>query len=112
MSTRFILPQLFGDARRVLVLEALLKTYLTERVASGQVTPAWTYITDIAKRAGISTSTAKRVLDALVREGWVEEKPDEYVTPVQNPVKKLRLNDARPAIRELVFFYQKLRGFL
>ncbi|MHA1733670.1 MAG: hypothetical protein ACTSU5_17105 [Promethearchaeota archaeon] len=109
MKTRLVLSRIFGSSRRILVLEALLQKYLEGADHGGNL---WTHGAEVSKVAGISTSTTKRILDEMSTEGWVEKKPDDYQTPVKNPVIKLRLDDRKPAIKELVFFYRKIRGFL
>ncbi|GAB4327625.1 MAG: hypothetical protein Kow0069_34590 [Promethearchaeota archaeon] len=100
--------KVFGTSRRVRVLEVLLQLRLSRREEGLK----WTNVNEVAREGGVSPSTAKRVVEELASEGLVAWKPDDYQTPVRNPVKALRLDDDNPVVRELAFFYDKLRGFL
>lgn len=104
---RFFLPQLFGSSVQVKIIEILLKNYIEER-KSEEIN--WENFSDIARLAGVAKSSSKRILDDLIRKGFVEEK--KVSTHAQNPPRLIRLNLAHPAIGDLVFFYRKVRGSL
>mgnify|MGYP006296856797 CR=1 FL=1 len=100
---RFLLEKIFGDTVRIKVLEILLESGLSEEIQ-------WLNISEIARIAGISTSSSKRIVDDLIQEGLADLHQIE--THAQNPEKQVRLNTDLKIMRELSFFYRKLKGFL
>jgi len=102
MKTKYILTGIFGNTVRIKILEVLLETNLEKEMT-------WLNISEIAKIAGISTSSSKRIVDQLIQENLVEKKPIQ--THAQNPEKEIHLNLDNKIVRELIFFYRKLRGF-
>ena len=106
-TRKFYLSQLFGDTVQVKIIEVLLQNLLQE---TNRDNILWVNFSEIAAIAHIAKSSSKRVLDELVDKKIVEEK--QYQTHAQNPTRYVRLNIAHPAINELLFFYQKVRGVL
>ena len=99
---KFILTEIFGDSVRVKILELLLENILQKEIK-------WEYISKIAKEAGISTSSSKRIIDDLIQEKIVDVLPIE--THAKNPKKNIRLNLDNKFVNELAFFYRKIRAF-
>jgi dihydroxyacetone kinase-like predicted kinase len=99
---KFILTEVFGDTVRIKILELLLENVLKKEIE-------WEHISKIAKEAGISTSSSKRVIDSLIQEKIVDVKPIK--THAKNPKKNIRLNLDNKVVSELVFFYRKVRAF-
>lgn len=100
---RFILVRIFGETVRIKILEILLEFELKQE-------DYWLNISQMAKLAGISTSSSKRIFDALIEEELVEQHIIE--THAKNPEKEIRLNLDKKEIQELLFFYRKIKGFL
>ncbi|MHA1150011.1 MAG: hypothetical protein ACTSR8_17380 [Promethearchaeota archaeon] len=98
----YLLTGLFGASVRIKILETLLENSLQRQIQ-------WLNISEIAKLAGISTSSSKRVIDDLIEQELVDLKP--ILTHAKNPEKQIMLNLDSPIIRELIFFYRKLKGF-
>ena len=94
--------KIFGDHVRIKILEILLENNLKKEIV-------WLNLSEIAKLAGISTSSSKRIVDQLVDEGLAELKPIQ--THAKNPEKEIRLNADHKIIKELIFFYIKVKGF-
>lgn len=103
------LQKLFGDTVQVRILEVLLKLLLEQENQSEEKS-LWLNISEISRKAHSSKSSAKRVLDYLIDQGYLIEK--EIVTHAQSPPRFFRLNTTHPAVRDLVFFYTKVRGAL
>ena len=101
------LTPLFGQSVNVKILESLLYMQIEE---AREQKPIWNNLSEIARLANISKSSAKRILDALLEKEFVEEKTIK--THASNPPRMFRLNSSNNAIRELIFFYKKVRGFL
>jgi predicted transcriptional regulator len=101
------LTQIFGDTVQVRIIEALLSTTLEEQKNEEVI---WHNFSDLAKITEVAKSSAKRILDELISAGFIEEK--QYETHAQNPPRFIRLRADHPAIRELIFFFRKVRGFL
>lgn len=99
---KFILTEILGDSVRIKILELLLENILKKEIE-------WEYISKVAKDAGISTSSSKRVIDSLIQEKIVDVLPIE--THAKNPKKSIRLNLDNKIVNELVFFYRKIRAF-
>ena len=108
-KTRSYLPKLFGDSVKIKILESLLEYYLEEQSLKGDKLN-WQNISNIGKKAGVSRSSSKRILGQLLIQNFVEENIIE--THAQKPPRYFRLNNNNQAIRELIFFYKKIRGFL
>ncbi len=102
-KTKYILTKVFGDTVRIKILEILLELSLEKEIK-------WLNISEIAKIAGISTSSSKRIVDQLLNENIVEKKPIQ--THAQYPEKEISLNFDNKIVNELIFFYRKLKGFL
>jgi DNA-binding MarR family transcriptional regulator len=64
----------------------------------------------IADQIQASKSTVHQIIDAMIEEGFLEKK--QFETHQQSPPKLVRLKTEHPAIKELIFFYKKVRGFL
>ena len=99
---KFILTEVFGDTVRIKILELLLENVLKKEIE-------WEHISKIAKEAGISTSSSKRVIDSLIQEKIVDVK--QVKTHAKNPKKSIRLNLDNKVVNELIFFYRKVRAF-
>ncbi len=97
------MTKVFGESVRAKVLDVLLENYL-------QTDITWLNISEIAEIAGISTSSSKRLVDALIDEKIVDLKSIQ--THAKNPEKEVRLNSDNKIVQELVFFFRKLKGFL
>ena len=98
-KTNFVLTSIFGNTVRIKILEILLENSLQKEIN-------WLNISEIAKIAGISTSSSKRVIDELIEENLVDLKPIQ--THAKNPEKEIILNLDNKIIKELVFFFRKL----
>ncbi len=103
-DSEFLLPKVFGTSRRIIILETLLKNFI--RNENG-----WINFSEIARFGKISTSTAKRILDELIRNEIVLQRENTYQSPVKNPERQVQLNSSSRISKELIFFYQKLNGF-
>ena len=99
---QFKLTKILGDHVRIKILEILLENHLKKEVT-------WLNLSEIAKLAGISTSSSKRIVDQLVDEGLADLKPIQ--THAKNPEKEIRLSADNKIIKELIFFYIKVKGF-
>ncbi|MHA1777658.1 MAG: hypothetical protein ACTSWC_12880 [Promethearchaeota archaeon] len=105
----FYLPHLFGNTVQVRILEILLKLlFFEEKDPNGKL--QWMNISEIARAVQSSKSAAKKILDRLVDRELIEEK--KIITHAQTPPRYFRINSKHPAIRDLVFFYTKVRGAL
>jgi len=102
-KNQFKLTQIFGDTVRIKVMEILLENYLKDQIA-------WLNISKIAKKAEISTSSSKRIVDQLIKETIIHLNPIE--THAKNPEKEIRLNIDNKVVQELLFFYRKLKGLI
>lgn len=102
-KTKYILTKVFGDTVRIKILEILLESSMEEEIK-------WLNISEIAKIAGISTSSSKRIVDELIDENIAEKKPIQ--THARNPEKEIHLNLDNKIVNELIFFYRKLRGLI
>ena len=100
---KFILTSIFGESVRVKILEVMVENSLQKEIT-------WLNISKIAKFCEISTSSSKRGVDELIAEGLVDLKPIE--THAKNPEKAIRLNLDKKVIKELIFFFRKLKGFV
>ena len=103
MKSKFFLTRIFGESVRVKILEIMLENSLQKDIK-------WLNLSEIAKRCEISTSSSKRIVDNLVEEGLVDLKPIQ--THAKNPEKAIRLNIDNKIIKELVFFFRKIKGFV
>ncbi len=101
----FLLPKVFGSSRRIIILDILLKNYM-------QNENTWLNFSEIARYGKISTSTAKRIIEDLIRNDIVILRENTYQSPVKNPERQVQLNTSSKISKELLFFYQKLRGFI
>jgi DNA-binding MarR family transcriptional regulator len=112
MESRFFyLKKLFGDNLRINILECLLKLYLEEQSKENEDgMPKYMNGQQIADEISASKSTVHQIIDTLLQEGFIEK--EEFETHQQNPPKLVRLNVEHPAIKELIFFYKKVRAFL
>jgi len=99
---KFILTNIFGNTVRIKILELLLENILKKEIE-------WENISKIAKEAGISTSSSKRVIDSLIISKIVDVLPVK--THAKNPKKSIRLNLDNKFVNELIFFYRKIRAF-
>lgn len=90
------LTNLFGDSVRVKVLEALL-----------QYPKDWFNLGDLARIAGVGKASAKRTVDDLATSklDLVEESKGEGT-------ERLVKASGSSLVRELLFFYAKLRGMM
>ncbi len=102
-DTEFLLPKVFGSSRRIIILEILLKNYMRNE-------NTWINFSEIARCGKLSTSTAKRIIEELIRDRIVLLRENTYQSPVKNPEKQVQLNSSSKISKELIFFYQKLRG--
>jgi predicted transcriptional regulator len=107
IKPRFYLTSLFGNSVSVKILEILLQKTVEDQ-STEQIT--WLNFSEIAKLAQISKSSSNRILESLIGNDFVEEKVIE--THAQNPPRMVYLRVEHPAIKELLFFYRKVRGFL
>jgi predicted transcriptional regulator len=105
ISRNFLLPFVFGTSRRIYVLEILLKNFSENE-------NNWLNLSEIARIGEMSTSTAKKVIDELLQSDLITLRENTYQTPVKNPLKEVHLNSISKITKELIFFYQKLRGLL
>lgn len=99
----FILSYVFGEGVRIKILEVLLKESLQNEIK-------WLNLSEIAEIARISTSSSKRIVDDLIKEKLVDLKTIQ--THAKNPEKEIRLNLDNKIVKELIFFYRKIQGFL
>ena len=99
----FLLTSIFGETVRIKILEILIENSLQKEIQ-------WLNVSEIAKMAEISTSSSKRVIDTLIEQKFVDLKPIK--THAKNPEKQITLNLDSPIIKELKFFYRKLKGFI
>ena len=106
-SFRFILPQVFGDTVQIKVMEILLRNLIEEQK---QAHPIWLNFSDIAEIGHIAKSSSKRILEQLLKQGYIEEKQIE--THAQNPPRMIHLVSNHPVMVELLFFFKKARGLL
>ena len=104
-DTELLLPKVFGSSRTIIILEILLKNYV-------QNENSWLNFSDIARHGKLSTSTSKRIIEDLIRKGIVLLRENTYQSPVKNPERQVQLNSSSKISKELLFFYQKLRGFM
>ena len=100
---KYLLTNIFGNTVRVKILEILLENSFQDDIV-------WLNISRIAKIAKISTSSSKRIVDELIDQELVDLKTIQ--THAQNKQKEIRLNFDNKAVKELIFFYRKLKGFL
>jgi hypothetical protein len=103
VKIKYILTKVFGNTVRIKILEILLETSLEKEMK-------WLNISELAKIAGISTSSSKRIVDELIIENIAEKKPIQ--THAKNPEKEIHLNLDNKIVNELIFFYRKLKGFI
>lgn len=106
-NIRFYLSHFFGDTVQVRIVELLLLKMIQEQKSEEIV---WLNFSDVAREAKVAKSSAKRILDLLIFNNFIEEK--KYETHAQNPPRLVRLRNDLPAVRELIFFFKKVRGFL
>ena len=106
-NSRFYLSQFFGDTVQVRIVELLLIKMIQEQKLDEIV---WLNFSDVAREAKVAKSSAKRILEILISNEFIEEK--QYETHAQNPPRLVRLRNDLPAVRELIFFFKKVRGFL
>ncbi|MFO8019478.1 MAG: hypothetical protein R6U96_12680 [Promethearchaeia archaeon] len=99
----FILIKVFGNTVRVKVIEVLLAHLISNK-------ETWLNLSEIARRANISVSSSKRIVDQLIEEEYVDLHHIE--THAKNPEKEVRLNVDNKIVNELVFFYRKIKGFI
>jgi len=104
---RFFLINLFGDNVNTKILEILLQNALAEKKNEKII---WKNFSKISSQAKVAKSSGKRILDELLSLKFIEEK--KYETHAQNPPRFVRLNTDNFVIKELIFFYKKVRGFL
>ena len=104
---RSFLPQVFGTSVQVQILDALCGL-ITQEAQSD--TLKWINLSNLASLTHVAKSSVKRIVDQLITQEWVEEK--QINTHAQNPPREIRLNVTHPVIKELLFFYQKIRGYL
>jgi len=105
LQTIFILPKIFGNSRRIMILEILLKNYKYNE-------NAWINFSEIARQGKISISTVKRIIESLIQNDLAKMRENTYQTPVKNPERQVKLNYSSKISRELIFFYQKLLGII
>lgn len=72
----------------------------------------WLNLSEIARLGKISTSTVKRIIEDLIRNEIVLLRENTYQSPVKNPERQVQLNSSSKLAKELLFFYQKLRGLM
>ncbi len=101
-KSKFILIKLFGNTVRIKILEILLENGLKKD-------SVWLNISELAKIAGISTSSSKRIVDELITDKIVDLKPIQ--THAKNPEKEVQLNLDDKFVKELIFFFRKVKGF-
>jgi len=101
-KSKFLLTKIFGNSVRIKILEILLENGLKQEIE-------WLNISKIAKIAGISTSSSKRIIDQLIEDKLVDLRPIQ--THAKNPEKDIQLNLDNKVIKELIFFYRKVKGF-
>jgi len=101
-KSKFILSKLFGNTVRIKILEILLENSLKKD-------SDWLNISELAKIAGISTSSSKRIVDELIADSIVDLKTIQ--THAKNPEKEVQLNLDNKFVKELIFFYRKVKGF-
>ena len=104
---RKYLSQIFGSSVQVQILDTLCGLVLEEKPNQGL---SWVNLSQLAAKATVAKSSAKRIVDGLLDQDLLEEKPIQ--THAQNPPREIRLNTKHPVIKELLFFYRKIRGFL
>lgn len=103
INEKYLLPQIFGSSKRIIILEILLQNY-------AQNQNLWLNVSRIAHLGKISTSTAKKIIDDLIQTEIVSRRENTYQTPVKNPLKEVHLNPISNIVRDLILYYQKLRG--
>lgn len=106
-SSRPYLPQVFGHSVHVLILDTLCALLLEEMQ---QDEWQWINISQLAEKAHVAKSSSKRIIDSLLAQDLIVERM--ISTHAQNPPREIRLNATHPIIKELLFFYRKIRGFL
>lgn len=99
----FILIKVFGDTVRVKIIEVLLDHMISNK-------ETWLNLSEIARRADISVSSSKRIVDQLIEKEFVDLHHIE--THAKNPEKEVRLNVDSKIVSELAFFYRKIKGFI
>ena len=107
VNPRFYLIHLFGDSVQVRIIDTLCSLIIQEQANDSL---NWINLSQIAVKAQIAKSSVKRIVDDLIAEEYILEK--EISTHAQNPPRYIRLNEAQPVVREMLFFYRKIRGFL
>ena len=107
VKPRFYLIHLFGDSVQVRIIDTLCSLIIQEKTA---VSLNWINLSQIAVKAQIAKSSVKRIVDDLIASEFILEK--EIKTHAKNPPRLIRLNEAQPVVRELLFYYRKIRGFL
>lgn len=107
---RAYLPKIFGDSAPVFLLDALCQQHLQFLQNPEDLSGKWLNISELAEKAGVGKSTAKKWIDENLNSGFIEEK--EFETHAQQPPRFIALNQNNNAVRELMFFFSKIRGFL
>ena len=110
--TIFYLQQLFGESLRINILEILIKAFIQESSNIEEPNSQIIYLNgaQIAEEIDASKSAVHLVIDKLLEQNFIIRKHVE--THQQNPPKLVRLNTDHGAVKELIFFYKKLRSFL
>ena len=85
INGEFILPLIFGSSKQIIILEIILRNYTQNQ-------NGWLNLSEIARIGKISTSTAKKVIDILIRSEIMGLRENTYQTPVKNPLKEVHLN--------------------
>ncbi len=106
-ANKFFLTDLFGDTVQIKILETMLKLYIQESHSEHII---WKNLSEIARSSNVAKSSAKRSLDLLKNQNFVEEQ--QISTHAQNPPRLFRINPSNLVIKELIFFYKKIRGLL
>ncbi len=105
LERAFLLPRVFGSSRRIIILDILLKNFIQNQ-------NTWLNLSDIARLGKISSSTAKRIIEDLIRDDFVILRENTYQSPVKNPERQVQLNSSSKISKELIVFYQKLKGIM
>lgn len=105
--SRNFLPYIFGNSVQIQILDTLCKFSLKDLQNNSY---KWLNLSQLAKESKVAKSSVKRVVDTLLTKDIIEEK--KIQTHAQNPPREVRLNQSSPIVKELLFFFQKIRGFI
>ncbi len=107
IAKRGYLHNIFGNSVQVQIVDTLCHLILEEQ-ESNQI--IWINLSQLAQKSKVAKSSVKRIIENLINHDLIEQKIIQ--THAQTPPREIRLNLNNPVIKELLFFYRKVRGFL